>query len=214
MERAWKRIRHFARCLVKQVEDFRSTDKWVDAPDFEGRRKFNHATWNNYANPYCLPEDISVLYGYIDMNMLLLDEAKWREERREARMWGWDELAGQHDRGHPEWLARPFREEILNGNEIRRLDHEGAEALRNHAKRLFQVMYRSPSVSVERIVEWLQIRYRLPAPPQISKDVHEALPSEPWVGIGAHKSMMKGRNDKAKRRGRGKNGQRKHTHLF
>merc|ERR1712137_1048684 len=111
-----------------------------------------------------------------DLNMLLLDETKWRKEGKCAfssypRQWTF--CAGNTDRKHPEWLASPFRQEVLRrdegsrSEEIRTLDHEGVQALRNHAKRLFQVMYRSSSLSVDEIVYWLESRYDLHR--QISK---------------------------------------------
>ena len=75
---AWKQIQHFARCVETQVEEFRATDKWTDVPDEAERGRFDLTTWGNFANRWCLPESTSVLCGYIELNMLLLDEAKWR----------------------------------------------------------------------------------------------------------------------------------------
>mmetsp|Transcript_12726 Transcript_12726/g.15371 ORF Transcript_12726/g.15371 Transcript_12726/m.15371 type:complete len:227 (-) Transcript_12726:85-765(-) len=161
---AWKKVQHFARCVATQVEEFRSTDKWrdvdkIDPRDQEAEKtKFDHTSWDNFRNMWCMPEEMSVLCGYIDINMLLLDEKKWRPLLSDRYSLGLQQCKGDTDRGHPDWLAIPLREAFNEGG-IRKLDEEVSGILLGHAKKLFQVMYRSPLQDAEKIAKWIALGY-------------------------------------------------------
>jgi hypothetical protein len=148
---AFKHVMHFSRCLHTKVEEFRATEKWRDVQEVE-RQRFDHTTWGNFKNMWCMPEAMSTLCGYIDLNMLLLDEQKWRPLLSERYTAAIREMSGSSDRGHPDWLAEPFRRDVVDATlKVRPLDEEGTEAIQTHMKKMFQLMYRSPPLSAEDI---------------------------------------------------------------
>ena len=98
---AFKHVMHFSRCLHTKVEEFRATEKWRDVQEVE-RQRFDHTTWGNFKNMWCMPEAMSTLCGYINLNMLLLDEQKWRPLLSERYTAAIQEMSGLSDRGHPD----------------------------------------------------------------------------------------------------------------
>jgi len=185
----WKIIQHFARVLVAQVAEFRETDSWSDVKeealenepplttpsDVEALRlRFDLTTWNSFNNWACIPESASVLLGYIQLNLLLLDDRKWRPVFRNGTSDSWfslvfSQLRGEYSNGHPDWLSETIRgafeqlpEEGVDLNRtdsyrtpftMRPLDVTVAGILREHAKELFRVMYRSPALEEKEIAE-------------------------------------------------------------
>jgi len=168
----WKIIQHFARVLMAQVAEFRETDSWCDVKeqalknepplttpnDVDALRlRFDLTTWNDFNNWACLSESKSVLLGYIQLNLMLLDDKKWRPVFSNGTRNSWfsstfESLRGEFDNGHPDWLSETIQGAFA-GSTMRPLDVTMAGILREHAKELFRVMYRSPALEEEEIAE-------------------------------------------------------------
>eukprot|EP00555_Chaetoceros_dichaeta_P001998 CAMPEP_0198248956 /NCGR_PEP_ID=MMETSP1447-20131203/601_1 /TAXON_ID=420782 /ORGANISM="Chaetoceros dichaeta, Strain CCMP1751" /LENGTH=264 /DNA_ID=CAMNT_0043933473 /DNA_START=39 /DNA_END=833 /DNA_ORIENTATION=+ len=186
----WKVIKHFAHVLTAQVAEFRETDSWRDVKEeaLENeppltnpndvkalRLRFDLTTWSSFNNHACLPERESVLLGYIQLNLMLLDDKKWRPVFHHGSHNSWfslafEQLRGEYDNGHPNWLSETIQgafEQLpedggvdLNRKDyyrtpftMRPLDVTVAGILREHTKELFRVMYRSPALEEEEIAE-------------------------------------------------------------
>lgn len=157
----WKVVQHFARSLATQIAEFRITDKWSDIDGYdvdEARVRFDYSMWDNFANWACLPEPMSIVCGYILINMMLLDEAKWRPLVNDCSYLrdSFELCHGFQDRGHPEWLGEPFRQafQIPGSHKLLPIGANVATVLKNQAKQLFRVMYRSPAWEADEIA-WL-----------------------------------------------------------
>jgi len=151
-EAAWKTIQHFGRCVSAKVKEFRETDKWRDLegvadPEAE-RQKYDPGTWNpgGYQNMSCCREDDLVVFGYLYINLYLVDPPKWRSYMLSDQL-VFKQCMDMCDNGHPAWLAEPFRE-CFGPDGLARMtaldgDANAVELFKEHAKRLFRVMYRS-----------------------------------------------------------------------
>ena len=73
-EICYKKIMHFGQCLIKQLEEFRKTD---NKSRKEEENIYDYTKWKKNYNPYCIHDLYSIILGYIDINMLLLDKNKW-----------------------------------------------------------------------------------------------------------------------------------------
>ncbi|KAI3630377.1 hypothetical protein MIR68_011812 [Amoeboaphelidium protococcarum] len=109
-------VGHFARCLHDAITEFESTDK---STLIESER-YNIRSWKcSYGQPIQLSggqgylgSKMSVVAGYVKLNLLLLNWSKYRQMLFSPSYrsdWVLDVCSGQRDGGHPEWLAQRMR---------------------------------------------------------------------------------------------------------
>jgi hypothetical protein len=141
-----KQVAHFARCLVDALKEFAATDK-RPAVDEDGN-PLDPTEWGvepfgglGYTGYY-----YSLLEGYVQLNLLLLDGDKFLpilQRGRDSAPYYIRLLCGEMDGGHPEWMAARLRP-ILTGvyNEvIKPFTAEVLQAIRDHAALLFRCLY-------------------------------------------------------------------------
>ncbi|KAL3657702.1 hypothetical protein V7S43_017277 [Phytophthora oleae] len=141
-----KQIEHFARCFVDALKEFSETDK-RPALDEEGN-SLDPKTWGiepygfgGYTGYY-----YSLLGGYIQLNLLLLDANKFlpilqRGEDKVPYFIGL--LCGRMDGGHPDWIARRLHP-ILKEDfpfQLRPVAAELLQVIRDHCALLFRCLY-------------------------------------------------------------------------
>lgn len=145
-EGAEDKVRHFARCLVAALAEFKETDK-RPLEDEEGH-SVDASTWGieaigglGYTGYY-----YSFLQGYVELNLLLVDGRKFRnillrdgqEASRNVLL-----LCGYTDGGHPEWMAQRLKP-ILTQEDAFRMEPLTADVLqriRDHCALLFRCLY-------------------------------------------------------------------------
>ncbi|KAI3640009.1 hypothetical protein MIR68_001955 [Amoeboaphelidium protococcarum] len=144
-------VGHFARCLHDAITEFESTDK---SSPIE-RERYNIRSWkSSYGWPIQLSggqgylgSKMSVVAGYVKLNLLLLNWSKYRQilfSPSYGRDWVLDVCSGQRDGGHPEWLAQRMRA-IWDSDVPPENTTEVAQAMLDHCKDLFRCMYTSGS---------------------------------------------------------------------
>lgn len=104
---AFKQLQHFVQCLHKQLEEFRSTDKTSE----EEKKHYSLDKWHDWRNQACLKGSESVLLAYVGLNLLLVDEKRWRPIPFSH---AFSCCIGLTDMGHPEWLAKIAREIVFS----------------------------------------------------------------------------------------------------
>ena len=159
---ATNKLQHFSRCLEAKIQEFRATDSWQDVKLVSERERYDHTKWGNFKSRACDPENMSVLCGYIDLHLLLLDEKKWRPFFK-LRYESCNYLTGETDRGHPAWLADTLRTQAFhNSPYLGKLNADTTNVLRTYLKELFRVMYRSPADTADAITQMIIWHYSLP----------------------------------------------------
>ncbi|KAI3639790.1 hypothetical protein MIR68_002104 [Amoeboaphelidium protococcarum] len=141
-------VGHFARCLHDAITEFESTDK----SSLTERERYNIRSWKcSYGQPIQLSggqgylgSKMSVVAGYVELNLLLLN---------------WSKYSGQRDGGHPEWLAQRMRA-IWDSDVPPENTTEVAQAMLDHCKDLFRCMYTSggdlfTALEIESTMHWV-----------------------------------------------------------
>ncbi|KAG7392386.1 hypothetical protein PHYPSEUDO_000794 [Phytophthora pseudosyringae] len=141
-----KQAAHFGRCLVDALKEFAATDK--RPPVDEDGNSLDPTTWGiepygglGYTGYY-----YSLLEGYVQLNLLLLDGDKFLPILQRGgvsapyiiRL-----LCGHMDGGHPEWMARRLRP-ILKGEheeELKPMTAVVLQTIRDHCALLFRCLY-------------------------------------------------------------------------
>lgn len=140
-----KQIAHFARCFIDALKEFAETDK-RPATDEDGN-SLDPTTWDiepygfaGYTGYY-----YSLLGGYLQLNLLLLDANKFlpilqRGVKSVPHYIG--VLCGYMDGGHPEWIAERLHPILTEDSyELRPMTAESLQVIRDHCALLFRCLY-------------------------------------------------------------------------
>ncbi|OWZ15184.1 hypothetical protein PHMEG_00011222 [Phytophthora megakarya] len=145
-EAQMKQVAHFARCLVDAVKEFAETDTRA-AVDEDGN-SLDPKTWDiepfgsgGYTGYY-----YSLLGGYVQLNLLLLDADKFLpilQERQVSVPYFIGLLCGHMSGGHPDWMARRLQP-ILKEEppfQLKPMTAEVLQTMRDHSALLFRCLY-------------------------------------------------------------------------
>ncbi|EEY61736.1 uncharacterized protein PITG_21111 [Phytophthora infestans T30-4] len=139
-----KQVAHFARCLVDALKEFAATHKRPPADD--AGNSLDPTTWGiepfgglGYTGYY-----YSLLEGYVQLNLLLLDADKFlpilQRGRQDSVPYFIQLLCGYCDGRHPDWMAKRLQP-ILEGNQLKPMTAEVLQAIRDHCALLFRCLY-------------------------------------------------------------------------
>ncbi|KAK1930319.1 hypothetical protein P3T76_014279 [Phytophthora citrophthora] len=142
-----KQIAHFARCFVDALKEFAETDKRPVIDD-DGN-SLDPKTWGiepygfgGYTGYY-----YSLLGGYVQLNLVLLDANKFlpifQEGNEDSIPYFIDLLCGRMDGGHPDWLARRLHPILREDSpyQLRPMTAEVLQVIRDHCALLFRCLY-------------------------------------------------------------------------
>lgn len=161
-----KQVVHFARCLVDVLKEFAETDKRPAVG--EDGNSLDPKTWAiepfgcmGYTGYY-----YSLLEGYVQLNLLLLDADKFRpilQRGNESAPYFIQLLCGDMDGGHPDWMARRLRPIMREGDhfQLKLFTAEVLQTIRDHSALLFRCLY---SISGENLALDLELVKRTIAP--------------------------------------------------
>jgi hypothetical protein len=136
-----KKLTHFAKSMASAIDDFRSTALKND--------RYNLSTLENCGNYIFAPrskcggaqksqEEVMIL-GYIILNLFILNPKKYKHFMSQQD-WILTCCRGFADGGLPPFLAEKFKI-LLDDIDIKQLDVEFAEQVRDLCKELFVCMY-------------------------------------------------------------------------
>lgn len=164
-----KKIGHFARCLVAAIQEFKITDKST----VEERIVYDPRAWDlETYSPMLVPFRCSVLWGYLDLNMFIIDDEMFRPRILDTKGYSGFicTLLGDCDDGHPDTFAEhlaqaTYRDETdYRKQKLKPLDAEVCQVLRNHTKMLFRCMYsvsgENPWLDVEKVTSIIRGRFK------------------------------------------------------
>lgn len=83
---------------------------------------------------------LSLIYGYINLNLLLLNRKKYEKWANNYDNWVFQVCSGKLDGGHEKWLSDPFNELFENGK-LKEFDQEVATKIIERCKVFFRCLY-------------------------------------------------------------------------
>ncbi|TMW60675.1 hypothetical protein Poli38472_000717 [Pythium oligandrum] len=142
-----KAVDHFSQCLADAIKEFAETDP----TSYEDKEKYDPShpdtDWDveySYSIGAYVGYYDSLIQGYIELNILLLDPDTWKHVvLRENGKWSraMQLMCGFTDGRHPKWLADHLRPIFDEHGYLKPVTADVVEIMREHAKLIFRCLY-------------------------------------------------------------------------